>query len=657
MDFFSQQDQARKHTGMLIVCFVLATLATILLVYYFPMICARIFLPIKLWHPHIFCWVCGVTLTVVLGGSLYKIAQLRRDGGAGVAQRLGGKNIHSASSDFYERRLRNVVEEMAIASGVPIPPIFVMPRERGINAFAAGFTPYDSVIAVTFGAMTCLGREELQGVIAHEFSHILNADVGMNCKLMGFLHGLMLIGDTGRYLIRNVGSSRTWWSRRSSAGGIEIILAGVALWVVGAFGLGLSKLIQSLISCQREILADASAVQFTRNPGGLAGALKKIGGLEGGSTMISSHASQISHMCFGNSLHSSRWFSTHPPLTQRIQWLDPSFRGNFKPVTLNELQKMVVQFEDAPSVKVEPTTLKNKAAVLTAVAMEGPFVRAQKQPHQTAEEVMASIGRPTQKNVDHARQLIASIPVSIQTAARDGISAQALVYLLLLDDPGKTRDWQRSLLNHQAAPETYACFLALLPFRDRISDEMRLPLIDLCMPSLRLLSPHNYAAFRSLSMRLVVADDQVDVFEYALLHLLLRNLDQLFSDKKRRPVVQYYEVSGLAKEISCVLSALARRGHADPVQARQAFHTAAKKIVSARATFVFLSEENCTWPELDKALDRLNTGSLPVKKWLLAAALVCLMHDGQMTVEEVELFRAIASTLDCPVPPWVTPSA
>ena len=290
MDFFASQDDARKKTGLLLFYFGLAVLSIIIAVYiafafFFAYQGSRAsqFSFYSIWDPELFVTVAGVTILIVICGSLYKISILK-SGGAGVAEMLGGKLIPASTQDFLEKRLLNIVEEMAIASGVPVPPVYLLENEQGINAFAAGFTPDDAVIGVTRGSLETLNREELQGVIAHEFSHILNGDMWLDLKLVGFLHGILLIALIGRSILR--GSSRSRNSKNSGG----FVLFGLVLLVLGYLGVLFGKLIKSGVSRQREYLADASAVQFTRNPHGLAGALKKIGGLAAGSFVEVSRA-------------------------------------------------------------------------------------------------------------------------------------------------------------------------------------------------------------------------------------------------------------------------------------------------------------------------------------------------------------------------------
>jgi len=353
MDFFAQQDNARKQTGIMLVYFGGAVASTILLVYLLPVLVwnatqsrygsPEVARQLHWWHPDIFALVCGVTLVVVLCGALFKISQLRRGGGEGVAAMLGGRQIYPDTADFFEKRLRNVVEEMAIASGVPVPPVYVMERENGINAFAAGFTPSDSVVAVTYGTMTGLTRDELQGVIAHEFSHILNNDMRMNINLMAIIHGLIVIGLLGRIILEFSARGSRHRSKDSGQIVVFLIASGIILWIVGSCGMFFAKLIKASISRSRERLADASAVQFTRNAAGLANALKKIGGLSQGSRIANPNAEQASHMFFGKGTKGSL-FSTHPPLSERVQWLEPTFDGNFPTVTHKDLREQLARF-------------------------------------------------------------------------------------------------------------------------------------------------------------------------------------------------------------------------------------------------------------------------------------------------------------------------
>jgi Zn-dependent protease with chaperone function len=675
MDFFTRQDKARKSTGLLMFYFGLAVVLTVLLGYILPIIGWHAYqantstagqdIPLQWWYPEAFLLVCGVTLVVVLSGAMFKISQLHHGGGGGVAEMLGGRQVRPETDDFFEKRLRNVVEEMAIAAGVPVPPVYVLDHEKGINAFAAGFSPSDSVVAVTYGTMTGLTRDELQGVIAHEFSHIFNNDMRINLNLMGFLHGLLIIGLTGRVLLQFIGYGYSGRSRRNSKDSGQIVFAvmaaAITLMVVGFAGYFFCKLIKASISRQRERLADASAVQFTRNPEGLAGALKKIGGLAEGSRICSPKAEQASHMFFGNGLGRSI-FNTHPPLAERVKWLEPAFNGEFEEVTPDDLRAQLVRLESAPTEKEEEQkpgfadlfTQPDKVAVTAAVldAASQPQFRP-----NNPEALIDSIGAPMEHHADAARKLIDSIPAMVKEFARDPYGARMLIYFLLLDSNGGIRDKQLAYIKEMAEPAVYETLKKALPNIGKIKPEMRLPIIDLSIPALRFLSTDQYAGFRDIVQALIDADEQVDIFEYALQRVLLHHLDPVFSGNQKSRTANYYAIRGLERETSIVLSVLARKGSDDPQEQAAAFAAAAGKIAAPKADFQFLEDDECGWENLDAALDKINEGSFKVKKWVLGAALACLMYDREITIAEVELFRAISDTLGCPVPPWVAPVA
>ncbi|MCU0857393.1 MAG: M48 family metallopeptidase [Pontiellaceae bacterium] len=666
MDFFARQDHARKRTGLLIFYFSLAVSLTILLVYFLPVAgyymylssaAPRVEISFDWWNPDIFMLVCGITLAVVLGGAFAKIAQLRHGGGSAVAEMLGGRQIRPETSDFFEKRLRNIVEEVAIAAGMPVPPVYVLEREPGINAFAAGFSPSSAVVAVTCGAMTGLTRDELQGVIAHEFSHIFNNDMRININLMGVLHGLLIIGLTGRIILRFAGrGSEGRRGKDSGQAALILFAAGLCLMIVGFTGLFFCRLIKASISRSREQLADASAVQFTRNPGGLAGALKKIGGLSDGSILNSPQAEEASHMFFGNGLSRSL-FNTHPPLTERIRWLDPSFNGRFDPVTLEDLQQQLIRFEGAPVKKKEAPPQKKFVTperIITAAAV----LQNTAQPQfgsANPDALIASIGVPTEQHTAAARQLIDSIPETVKEFARDPYGARMMIYFLLLDSGEALRARQMALIAQQAEPEIIQALEKAVSMIGSIRPDMRLPIIDLAIPALRFLSKNQYFAFRMIVKALIEIDEKVDVFEYALQRVLIHHLDPVFGGKPKQWPSNYYAIRGLEEKTSVVLSVLVRKGHPDESSAAAAFHAATSRIPGPNSGFQLLEEARCTWNDLDAALDKLNEGSFLVKKWVLAAALACLMHDREITVEETELFRAIADTLGCPVPPWVVP--
>ena len=341
MDFFEDQEDARRKTGRLVALFVLAVLSIIASVY--AVVSGALVYATgeaQFWRPELFLAVVATTVAVVALGSLYKIAQLR-GGGRVVAETLDGKLILSDSVDPQERKVLNVVEEMAIASGTPVPPVYVMQQETGINAFAAGYGPGDAVIGVTRGCIEQLSRDELQGVIAHEFSHILNGDMRLNIRLIGVLNGILIIGIIGYTVMRVMFYSGSGRSRNGGKGGgaaMAMLVVAVGLMVVGFLGTFFGNMIKAAVSRQREYLADGSAVQFTRNPTGVAGALKRIGAYAKGSTVATPRAVEASHMFFARAIKSgfSSMLATHPPLEERIRRIDPGWDGTYPEKRLPE---------------------------------------------------------------------------------------------------------------------------------------------------------------------------------------------------------------------------------------------------------------------------------------------------------------------------------
>ncbi len=641
MDFFASQDAARKKTSLLLLYLGLAVILIIGVIY---LALTLLFVYQQngtgrfsgggLWDPELFIAVAGVVLLVVVSGSLYKIAMLR-SGGARVAEMLGGRLIPAGSSDFLEKRLLNIVEEMAIASGVPVPPVYLMDQEEGINAFAAGYTPEDAVIGVTRGALEILSREELQGVIAHEFSHILNGDMRLDLKLVGFLNGILLIALIGQSILR--GSSR---SRNSKNSGGAVIF-GLVLLVFGYIGVLCGKLIKSGVSRQREYLADASAVQFTRNPPGLAGALKKIGGLAKGSLIENNRAEEVSHMFFSNGLKPS-WlsaFSTHPPLAARIIRLDPAFDGTFPKVIARQLRAPAPEEIEAAAKRPGEEISQGTAMLALAVLAADP------------RNVTRDIGAPLREHMEHARRLLDSLPQQVRATASDPFGARAVIYGLLLDKKDAVSKQQMEHLKLSADQAVFEATEKISPLILNLDEEARLPLMDLTMPSLRSMSLPQFRKFADNIANLVRVDKKVSLFEFTLEHVVVRRLEKNFVTAHRsvRRINSFLEV---APEISAILSLLANVGYNDAKAAR-AFAEALAIFNEQEGVFHFLTKQECKAIKLDSVLNSLAELNPKAKQTLITAAFQSLVHDKRITMQEAEFFRLLVYALDVPLPPWV----
>ncbi|HVS64923.1 MAG TPA: M48 family metallopeptidase [Thermoanaerobaculia bacterium] len=630
MDFFDRQDRARRRTRWLLVWF-LAAVAGVIAAVYLAVLAFLVTQGGQLgpWSPEVFLTVAIVVSAVIGAGTLYKILSLR-EGGEAVARLLGGRPVDANTRSGSERRLLNVVEEMAIAAGMPVPAVFVLEREGGINAFAAGFTSGDAVIGVTRGAITLLDREELQGVIAHEFSHILNGDMRLNLRLMGLLHGILVLSLMGYWILR---SGR--FSRRGA--GAAIVLFGVALWAIGSIGAFFARVIKSSVSRQRELLADASAVQFTRNPMGLADALRKIGGLSVGSRLQTSQAEQASHLLFGDGMKHAfgggGMLSTHPPLEERIRALDPAWDGAYP-----EVERVSISRE-APTAG----TAAGVSALAGATAPAPPAVDVQ--------EATARAGRILDGALERSASLISTLPGTLRADVHEPAEAEALVYALLLHEEEEPRARQIDLLRSSAGERANA-LLASVGRASRAlrgaSGRHRLPVVDLAMPALRSLSKEQYEVFMKRVRALIESDQELDLFELTLQRMLARHLAPHF-ERPERSAVQYYALRGVAEQCSVLLSALAHlEGRA---AAADAFRAGARCLGDA-VSLELVPAESCRLDDVDRALRTLSQLAPRHKRSLVDAIGVTIAWDREVTVEEMELLRAICDTLDVPIPPF-----
>ena len=572
MNFFAQQAHARRHTTQLVILFGL-TVVLIILACYFPAVIIANYIDYKRvgmmkyeptgWRLDVLGYAAAVAGSIILFGSLWKIWQMS-GGGAVVAARLGGRVVDPSTTDPDERKLRNVVEEMAIASGIAVPEIFVLNEEKGINAFAAGFSPNDAAIAVTRGCIQTLNRDELQGVIAHEFSHIFNGDMRLNIRLIGLVHGILVIGLIGAGMMRAGAEGSRVRSSRQGGGTLAIIMLGVIIAVIGYIGVFFGRVIKAAVSRQREFLADASAVDFTRNPDGIAGALKKIGGLSRRSILVSPAAEEASHLFFGNGLDEPVLFAsllaTHPPIAERIRRIDPSFDGKFPRV------------EPAGTDYRIPT-----AGIPTEAAAAAAPLGFQTTTRVDPARVIDQVAAPTIDHLAYGAALLGSLPATLRSAVREPTGAVAAVFALLLDKDEDERNRQIAILRKSAEPAVVEETLRQYPLSAMLFPGLKLPMAELAIAALRGLGPEQYEAFSRNVARLIASDRKVNIFEFALQKLLQRRLAPTFG-KVDRQFVRYRALTPLLPDCRTVLSVLARLGSRDAEAARQAFTTAAGRL-------------------------------------------------------------------------------
>jgi len=645
MNFFESQDRVRRHTFQLVLLFSLAVITLIIMVNLLVMVVfgyinsdqiqgVEILLQQMDWQT--FAAVSAGVGVVVFVGSLYKIMALSA-GGKVVAESLGGQLIPQNTNDLKQRKLLNVVEEMAIASGTPAPPVYLLANEPGINAFAAGFSPRDAVIGVTQGTIDHLSRDQLQGVIAHEFSHIFNGDMRLNIRLIGVLNGILILGIIGYYLLYSASFSRRGRSSGKGAGGILALAIG--LMVIGFVGTFFGGLIKAAVSRQREYLADASAVQFTRNPDGIAGALKRIGGLEFGSKVENPSAAEVSHAFFaqGVSGFMQALAATHPPLTKRILRIDPHWDGKFDASDKTDLLR-----EEEAVDKKEAMRREQLANKVTTVAIGTAM----------ADVAIAidQIGNPNLETINYARSLIAELPLVIKEAAREPYGARAVIYSLVLDPGQAVRGRQLAHLQVYADPDVFVLTHKLLPEMDGLDIKYRLPLMDIAIPALKQLSLDQYQAFRENLVALIEMDSRVDLLEWSLQKILFNHLDGQFF-KLAHTKTRYSHAGQLKQEIELVLSVMAHAGQQDQNEIDAAFSAATKTLEISGLQL--MPKDKISLSDLDLALQKLEMLKPLAKPQLLKACAASVLRDQKISPVEIELLRAFSDILGCPMPPII----
>ncbi len=586
-----------------------------------------------------------VTLAVIGIASLYKTLTLREGGGA-IARALGGVRVNHDTTDAGYRRLNNVVEEMAIAAGVMCPEIYVLEKEAAINAFAAGFSTADAAVAVTRGALEKLSRDELQGVIAHEFSHILNGDMRLNVRLLGVLFGLMVIGIIGREVLLN---------SRGGKDETPVLLMGLATMALGFFGLFLGRLIKAAISRSREYNADATAVQFTRMSSGISGALKKVGGFHNGSKLVHKKTENVEHMLFADGAGFGRLFATHPDLAQRITRLDPSFRAD----QLQKLNQLEGDQAGAQNFTDEPISAAQLLGFATLASREKTSASPTPQAFGVAaKQVVAHVASPEVIHVDYARALRRGVAPLLTQAAHSRSAAASLILGLALSAQENARSMQLVLIGKLLGSARLASVSALLPALIELKREHKLPLACIAFPTLKLSTQAELAPLRAGLNAIVNLDGVVDFFEYCLVKLVQHYLDDA-NTPARAATVGRAKLQNFPQQLSCVFSTLAQQGQANSADARAAF-AAGTANLNAAVALEFAPTQDYTaqnyMPQdftgtFDAALTALDALAPFAKRQLLTGLVTTLNYDGKIAVAEAELLRVICLSLHCPLPP------
>jgi Zn-dependent protease with chaperone function len=665
VDFFARQRQVRRLSGRLVLLFVAAVVVIVAMV---DLVVAIAFGAADMSAAGLVGLMVVtslLTLAVIGLASLVRTVTLRGGGGGRVAQELGGVPVPPDTRDPHLRRLRNVVEEMAIASGVPVPAIYVLDHEEGINAFAAGWSPADAAVAVTRGALLRLNRDELQGVIAHEFSHVTNGDMRLNLRLMGLLFGILVLAVGGRLLLYTGGG-------RDRDGRNPLPLIGIALLVAGYGGVLAGRLIKAAVSRQREYLADASAVQFTRQTAGLTGALKKIAGLSEGSKLRSAKGEEVSHMLFGSGTGLSSLFATHPPLLKRIQVLDPS-------VNVAELEAQARGWaQTPPSGLAEDAALglagrdsvpgtgadasagtggsgPDRAARTGAGGAEargggasGPgLAAADSTVAMRPADVVEAVAAPTEAAYRQAETLLDAIPDELLAAARRPEASVPLVLGLLLSSYDDGRANQLAQIAARHGPVLADAVDAATRTADGLHPALRLPLAEVAFAAVRARPRPEQEALLATVHEVVRSDGRMSVFEYCLSRLLHRELYELLH--RRTPWRDQRDGLAAGPAAALLLAALAQVGHDDETAAAQAFAAGMARFAPGRdVAYAPPPQGPVALESVWAALDGLRPAD---KSALVESMVLVIAADGVLTVAEVELLRTVCAVLGCPLPP------
>ncbi len=639
MDFYSRQAAARGQTRWLVISFLAALVAVALaldLVLFTAFGYANVDHNVDrnvvgpfeyaALNPGLAIF-CTLVVMGVLGlASLYKSLELRGGGGV-VARALGGVRIGRDTTDLKRKRLNNVVEEMSIASGVPMPEVYVLEQEAGINAFAAGHTPANAAVTVTQGALDNLNRDQLQGVIAHEFSHILNGDMRLNIQLMGWVFGLFVVALIGRLILQF--SPR---GRRSANGFVAV---GLAVMVLGYVGLFLGRLLQAAVSRQRERLADASGVQFTRNPEGLKDALVKIAVLPDGSALTAADAEQAAHMFFAAGV--SRLFATHPPLLERIKELDPQFNPRDLPRIAAELEQQSslagIEHDAVPSRGVGGSIASPGGLAAPLVGLQG------------LEGIATQVGSPGTVHIEQAKAMRLALPEELREFTEVSGHAQALVLAMLLSRDQAVRDHQLEVLTKSLGAANVAVVQQAAPLADGLEPMLRLPALQQIFPALRRAAPQQRRALAQLASELIHADARVDVFEFCLAKLL----ETLLNDELQASAPHgTLSLEDAQNEIAVLFATLAQLGAQDERAARMAYEAGMSSVLPMRRP-AYQSMDD--WARrLSDALPRLEELHPFAKKVVIDGLVKTIVSDDLMTVEEAELLRAVCALMHCPLP-------
>ncbi len=621
MNFFEAQDRARRATRALVAAYIVATLLIVAGVT--AVIAIAVYGNQQQADPGVLVFAALATIVLIVGSTLYKTAQLSAGGGR-VARDLGGTQVPPDVTDPLRRRLRNVVEEMSIASGVPVPDIYVLEHEPGINAFAAGFTTGDAAVAVTRGTLEILDRDELQGVIAHEFSHILNGDMRLNIRMMGVLFGIMVLGLIGRLILRG-GYHGSAFSGRRGRGSGPAMFIGLGLVILGGIGVLMARLVKAAVSRKREYLADASAVQFTRQTDGIANALKKIAGYQRRSYLQAADPEEVSHMLFAHGARLSSLFATHPPLLDRIRALQPNFEAT--DLAAVELPAIEPSGEDAAYSGFAPTAASGGSS--------------------PSPPIIETIGNPTLQHVLYAHTLRGGLPEQLYEAAHSPHMAPLLVLAILVSHEPQRASATLSFLDRQLGAQRSDLVRDFQAALAKGGPEWRLPLLEIAFPTLRQMPTQRMEYLLDLGEQMIELDGQIELHEFCLFRILKLNLVQAQVPLAKIPRASR---SAVRQAALTLLAIIAMHGQSRQQDREHSFRAGTAEFGAwARDASLVIPEQPVA--ALRDSLDTLQRMTFSARQSLVQAVASVVSADRQLTAAEAELLRAVCASLACPLPP------
>lgn len=644
MNFFEHQEHAHRKTSILILYFILAVFLIVIAVNALivsaivvvqtqnkPMIPRH---EILAWFILVGKYVSPSVIGIILLGTLITLFKLK-GGGLALAEMVKARPIEYTSSDFLEKRLVNVVEEMSIAAGVPIPKLFVMDNEPAINAFVAGIKPADTVMVVTKGALDNLTREELQGVIGHEYSHILNSDMLINLRLIAILAGILMIGQAGFNIIRIFSSSRSTSSDSKSNFPVVIIFVGLGLVIIGYIGLFFGRLIKAGVSRQRELLADASSVAYTRNPEGLVNALRRIAQSDKGALLKNNHAEDISHLCFSPSspvIFFKSLLATHPPLAFRIKQIDPDGIYSSRPLKSAAAEK--------EQKKAKPQSLENIPGTILGAAT----VMLEKNAMIESEALRQSIGKLTQANILLAQQLISQIPEPLLDEAHNPKSVGNLLWALV--SPHSTEKIKALVSDKTILPKEVSTLINIQQALLQMPKNLYLPLINIALASFKQ-NPIEERKRIYDTLEKVASIEQQDLFDFLVVALIGKAVEDPSPSSTRTKYSRYEDV---LPELTALITLIVQYSQDKENQA-SFFEKIMTHFTQEKVTMKQGITFDATY--VRTLLASLNQLTPLCKERVIYAVIDAIASDDKITLEEAALIRGIAASLDCPVPPIV----